>query len=200
MLIRSLESARAGGADEIVIAAVGDVAAMRAWPELAGIQVLDGGPNPMNGARGESSLVRQAILYAEKKGYEWIVKAGGDTFHPRPNWAQEMVQRGMRSSSGAALVAGVCNNHCTVTKVFAARTDFLARTWPDVTDLPGRIRDRACLDARRSGSLGLAHLWLALPTHRVVEGGANWWLVDDPALAYEHTHIAAVAAKWRMES
>jgi hypothetical protein len=198
ILGRCLESGRASGADAIVVAAVGDAAAMRVWPELAGIQVLDGGPNPRNGARGESALMKAAILYAQKEGFEWIVKAGGDTFHVRPNWAKEMVRRAMGAPGGAALISGACNNHCAVTKVFAARTDFLLRTWPSVDELPGEsVIERVW--AAKISEIGLDHLWLALPAHRVIEGRAHWWLVDDPALAYEHTHDAAVAAKWRME-
>ena len=98
-------------------------------------------------------------------------------------------------------MTGICNNKCAVTKVFAARTDFLARTWPEDSEVAplgaGAVLER--IWTAKIERLGLTKLWLPLPCRHVVEAGANWWVPTDLGLSYEHTHDAAVAAKWRME-
>jgi hypothetical protein len=200
ILGRCLESARASGADEIVLCAVGDASKLRGWPELAGVNVIEVGANPGLPV-GERRAVRAAIAQARTDGFEWVVKVGGDVFHPRPGWAKEMVRRGMAAPSGAAMVAGICNNKCAVTKVFAARADFLARTWPEDSEVAplgaGAVLER--IWTAKIAKLGLDNLWLKLPARQSVYAGANWWVPTDLALTYEHTHDAAIAAKWRME-
>ena len=127
---------------------------------------------------GETRLVRAAITEAATRGYEWIVKVCGDVFHPHPGWAKEMVRRAMASPNGAALVTGICNNKCTVTKVFAARTDFLARTWPEDSEVAplgaGAVLER--IWTAKIERLGLTKLWLPLPCRQVLEGKSE--LVD----------------------
>jgi hypothetical protein len=201
ILGRCLESARASGADEIILCAIGDGPRLRLWPELAGIRVIPVGANPGLPV-GERRAVRAAIAEARAGGFEWIVKAGADVFHPRPGWAKEMVRRGMAAPGGAALVAGICNNRCAVTKVFAARTDFLARTWPEDSEV-AKLGAGAVLERIWTATiekLGLTKLWLPLPCRQRFEGKANWWTPADAALAYEHTHSAAAAGQWRMAS
>jgi hypothetical protein len=205
ILGRSLESARASRADEILISALGDDAGLSAVKRL-GCKVLEAGKNPRAAegdfrALGEMRLLRAALEYALKEDYEWIVKAGGDTFHLRPGWAREMVQRGMAAEHGAALVAGVCSDSgCAGTKVFAARVNFLEKTWPEegeITPLgPHAVLERVWTE--KIAKRGWEKLWLKLPAHNVREGTAQWWAPDDPAFAYEHTHEAAKAAQWRM--
>jgi len=200
ILDRCLESARASGADEIALCVVGDASPIRGWPEVSGINVIETGANPGLPV-GERRAVRAATAQARGGGFEWVVKIGADVFHPRPGWAQEMVRRAMSSAQGAALVTGICDNKCTVTKVFAARTDFLARTWPEDSEVAplgaGAVLER--IWTAKIERLGLTKLWLPLPCRQSFEGKANWWTPTDPALTYEHTHDPAVAAKWRME-
>ena len=150
---------------------------------------------------GETRCVRAAIAEAVAQGYEWVVKICGDVFHPHPNWAQEMVIRAMAAPQGAALLSGVCDRGCAVTKVFAARTEFLARTWPEDAEVAplgaGAVIER--IWTAKIAALGLDNLWLKLPCRHVFEGKANWWTPVDPAFAYLHTHDAALAAGWKME-
>jgi hypothetical protein len=200
ILGRCMESARASGADEIALCVVGDAGHLRRWPELAGVNIVETGANPGLPV-GERRAVRAATAQARGGGFEWVVKIGGDVFHPHPDWAKEMVRRAMAAPGGAALVTGICNNKCAVTKVFAARTDFLARTWPEDSEVAplgaGAVLER--IWTAKIERLGLTKLWLPLPCRHVVEAGANWWVPTDLGLSYEHTHDAAVAAKWRME-
>ncbi len=204
ILGRCVESARLSGADEIVLCINGgDATAVRTWPEASGIlSIIPPEENP-GLPLGERRLVQSAISEASQRGFEWLVKVGGDVFHAHPNWAKELVGRAMAAREGtpAALVAGVCNNGCTVTKVFAARTDFLSKTWPQESEVAplgaGAVLER--IWTAKIAKLGLDNLWLRLPCHRVAAFGAHWWAPTDPKLAYEHTHDAATAAKWRME-
>jgi hypothetical protein len=152
---------------------------------------------------GETHMVNKAVFKALREGHEWIVKICGDVFHPHPNWCREIVGRAMAAREGtpAALVTGVCNNGCTVTKVFAARTDFLQRTWPEDSEVAplgaGAVLER--IWTAKIAKVGLDNLWLKLPCHRVAAFGAHWWAPTDPKLRYEHTHDAATAATWRMQ-
>jgi hypothetical protein len=203
ILGRCLESARASGADEIRLFVNGEqMAEVASWPEIADVPVFWGARNkglPL----GETQLVQAMIDRAVSGGFEWVVKICGDVFHPHPNWAKELVGRAMAAREGtpAALVAGVCNNGCTVTKVFAARTDFLQRTWPEDSEVAplgaGAVLER--IWTAKIERLGLTNLWLKLPCYRAAAFGAHWWAPTDPKLRYEHTHDAATAAKWRME-
>jgi len=180
ILDRCLESARAAGADTIQVFQL---------PQNPGLPL------------GEARMVRAAIAHAVANGYEWVVKICGDVFHPHPNWAKAMVERAISAPNGAALVAGICNNKCAVTKVFAARTDFLARTWPEDSEVfpfgAGAVLER--IWTAKIERLGLAKLWLPIECCQVFEGKANWWTPVDPAFEYSHTHVAAVAARWKME-
>jgi hypothetical protein len=201
ILGRCLESARVSGADEIVLCAIGDGPKLRGWPELAGIHVVSVGANPGLPV-GERRAVRAAIAEARAGGFEWLVKVGADVFHPCPDWAKELVRRGMAAPGGAALVAGICNNGCAVTKVFAARPDFLAQTWPEDSEVSslgaGAVLER--IWTAKIERLGLKKLWLPLPCRHVIEAGANWWTPTDAALAYQHSHVIAIAAQWRMKN
>jgi glycosyltransferase involved in cell wall biosynthesis len=203
ILGRCLESARASGADDIalfVVAPSGANPYALTGTLQASIRVIPVGDNP-GLPLGETRAVRAAIAQAAANGYEWVVKICGDVFHPRPNWAKEMVQRGIAAPNGAALVAGICNNKCAVTKVFAARSDFLARTWPEDSEvLPfgaGAVLER--IWTAKIERLGLANLWLPVECCQVFEGKANWWTPVDPAFEYKHTHVVAVAVNWKME-
>ena len=199
ILGRCLESARDSGADDLVLCVNGrNIETMRnsgLHARVLGAGADDGLP------LGETRLVRAAIADATARGFEWIVKVCGDVFHPQPGWAKELVRRAMASPNGAALVTGICNNRCTVTKVFAARTDFLARTWPEESEVAplgaGAVLER--IWTAKIERLGLTGLWLPLPCRQVREASANWWAPTDAALAYEHTHVAAVAAKWKVK-
>ena len=200
ILGRCLESARASGADDTVVIVNGaDSPIAGMWKISTGIRARWSKENP-GLPLGEMELVREAISIAKEGGFEWIVKICGDVFHPHPNWAQEMVRRAMAAPQGAALVAGICNNGCAVTKVFAARADFLARTWPEDSEVAplgaGAVLER--IWTAKIERLGLTHLWLKLPCRQSVYAGANWWVPTDSALTYEHTHDAAIAAKWKM--
>ena len=209
ILAKCLESARAAGADEIAIAAVGDVAAVRAWPETAGCRILNASMSSTTSmksmrselALGETRIVRAAIADAAARGFEWIIKVGGDTFHPRAGWAADLVARGVAAPNGCAMLSTICDAKCADTKVFAARTDFLARTWPEESEVApqgaGAVLER--IWTAKIAKLGLTNLWLPLPAFQVIEGSANWWAPDDPALRYFHTHRAAICAAWRME-
>lgn len=195
ILGRCLESAKASGADEVVVFSNGAPGSPHNVHEVRDVH-----PNP-GLALGEIRLVRAAIERAQREGNEWIVKCGADTFHPQPNWAKALVARGTTAPNGAALVAGICDSKCTVTKVFAARTDFLARTWPEEKEVaplgPYAVIERVW--TAKIVRLGLDKLWLKVPCKLRFEGSTNWWAPADPALRYEHTHVAAVAEKWRMK-
>jgi hypothetical protein len=190
-----------------------DADEVRSWPELNGMTVLVHRPSARSAALssrsvhpglplGETLAVRAAIGFAVANGYEWVVKIGGDVFHPRPGWAKEMVQRAISAPNGAALVTGICNNRCAVTKVFAARTDFLARTWPEDREVDplgsGAVLER--IWTAKIARLGLTNLWLPLPCKQVREGRANWWAPVEAALSYLHTHRADAAAEWKIEN
>jgi hypothetical protein len=205
ILARCVKSAQAAAADKIAVFVVAPTGAMDSATvamRAEGLRVIPLGVNP-GLPLGEARAVREAVTFAQERGYEWIVKICGDVFHPRPNWAKDMVQRAINSKTGAALIAGKCaDSGCTVTKVFAARTDFLARTWPTDAEVTakgnGAVLER--LWTANIERLGLNNLWLKIECCSVKEGKAQWWTPTDAAFAYFHTHRAAAASEFRMQN
>ena len=190
---KSVESARASGADYIAVFCTGDDTAVRA--RARGIPVVS---LPQAGLQqGEAAIVWAAVEYARRIGQAWIVKAAGDTFHPSPGWAARLVE--LAKAQGAGLVATHHHQPERVnTQVFAGTIQMLRRTVPRPWD--PRL-SRIGLEPAWGASIiarGLQGQWHAPAGKEIRDAHCVNFAPAEPGITYFHAHSAGSAADWRL--
>jgi hypothetical protein len=86
---------------------------------------------------GELESLRQMVEFAEREGFRYLVKIGGDVIMNRPDWVSKVVSL-LRSENRRILSTHWFENDSWVvgTKFFAAEVAFLREILPDKMDAP----------------------------------------------------------------
>jgi hypothetical protein len=86
---------------------------------------------------GELESLRQMAEFAEREGYRYLVKIGGDVIMNRPDWVSTVVSL-LRSQNRRILSTHWFENNSWVvgTKFFATEVAFLRQILPDKMDAP----------------------------------------------------------------
>lgn len=193
----ALRAADISGADGTRIFTVGrtdDSGAMDSLPNGADAKRVHIGPNRGHQA-GERDLLWGVIRFATEHKYDWIVKCASDCIHVTPGWARLWVDyaRGMD-----AVIIGdrhpenhTWNTdpllHCMPqTKVFAATTQFLMRTWPTYDS--GFIEKDWELSIREVGYWPLVRLIAGDEVDHTGSGNQETWRPISGPLRFEHCH------------
>ena len=199
VLERSLESARVAGegvARVVVVTGNADRVRELARRSLGGggIPVIEIPVNP-GIQQGEAAIGRAAIEHAKTLGAQWLVKAAGDTFHPMPSWAQNLVRLAERQK--ASLVATAHHKSGRVnTQVWAARTGLADATFPRPQDPALETQGLEPTWGDRLRRSRLDNLWFAPDSRKLVEGSCVNFAPREPEVAYLHSHEWAVASRW----
>jgi len=189
ILNKCLESAKQSGADKIIISATGDVSLMKDWPELFDIPVYFGGADP-NMQEGDMNNIRKSAEVAKAEGFDWLFSICGDVYHVHSNWARRTIAQAKPGSELVTCVIQEGVHNAVVNRLFAARPEFVLKTYPTYlkcTDA-GEINWRD--NIRR---LGVWNKWTIQPS--MVNGHPT-----GPLLHYLHAHRVEEIKDWKMES
>jgi len=193
ILDRCLESAAVAGIDPPMLFVTGK--------QMQGLP--DGVPHVWVGdyqdkQQGEAAIGASILRYAEAGGTDWIVKVAGDTFHPAPGWAAQLI--GLATEKDADLVATRHHYERRVnTQVYAVRPAFLRATWPGPQS--PRLKENGIEPGwgANIAAAGLSARWHAPKAVMIRTPGCENFSPLEFGIRYDHAHVWVQAKGWKID-